>query len=214
MKSIKIFLVTLLVSAVSLSRAQTESELKLLEQFHKVTSEEMMEWMMKLCSPEFNGRLTGTPGFIASAEWVAGKLKDWGIKPAGDGGSYFQWFDWPYTDVNDIGSLSLKISQPDGSNIYKFYNFPDEYYPGMNSGNGEITAEVVFAGFGVTAPELNYDDYKGIDVKGKIVLVNRDVPRTDPGNPEYKSGLHTATTSISLKMLLSTGQKVSCISTG
>ena len=56
----------------------------------------------------------------------------------------------------------------------------------MNSGNGEITAEVVFAGFGVTAPELNYDDYKGIDVKGKIVLINRDVPYTDPKNPEYK----------------------------
>jgi len=49
----------------------------------------------------------------------------------------------------------------------------------MNSGNGEITAEVIFAGFGVSAPELNYDDYKDIDVKGKIVLINRDVPYTD-----------------------------------
>jgi len=38
----------------------------------------------------------------------------------------------------------------------------------MNSGSGEITAEVVFVGYGVTAPELNYDDYKGIDVKGKL----------------------------------------------
>jgi hypothetical protein len=56
----------------------------------------------------------------------------------------------------------------------------------MNSGNGEITAEVVYVGYGVTAPELNYDDYKGIDVKGKIVLVNRDVPHIDPRNPEYK----------------------------
>ena len=56
----------------------------------------------------------------------------------------------------------------------------------MNSGSGEITSEVVFVGFGVTAPELNYDDYKGIDVKGKIVLINRDVPYKDPSNPEYK----------------------------
>ena len=52
--------------------------------------------------------------------------------------------------------------------IEKNYNYPDEFYPGMNSGNGEITAEVVFVGYGVTAPELNYDDYKGIDVKGKL----------------------------------------------
>ena len=165
--------------------AQDNTEIKILDQFHKITSEEMMTWVEKLCSPEFNGRLTGTPGYAASAEWIAGKLKEWGVKPAGDNGSYFQWFNSPYTVVNDIGSLSMKISMPDGSAITKNYTYPDEYYPGMNSGNGEITAEVVFVGFGVTAPELDYDDYKGIDVKGKIVLVNRDVPHTDPRNPEY-----------------------------
>ena len=146
----------------------------------------MMTWIEKLCSPEFNGRLTGTPEFIASAEWVAGKLKEWGIKPAGDNGNYFQWFDFPYTAVNDIGSLTLNLIQADGSVIKKNYTYPDDYYPGMNSGNGEIIGEVVFVGYGVTAPELNYDDYKGIDVKGKIVLMNRDVPYSDPANPEYK----------------------------
>ena len=146
----------------------------------------MMTWLQKLCSPEFKGRLTGTPEFILSAEWVAGKLKEWGIKPAGDNGDYFQWFDFPYTEINDIGNLSLNLTQPDGSIIRKNYNYPDDYYPGMNSGSGEITAEVVFVGYGVTAPELNYDDYKGIDVKGKIVLMNRDVPYTITSNPEYK----------------------------
>lgn len=166
--------------------SQDNTETKLLEQFHQITSEEMMSWVEKLCSPEFNGRLTGTPGYTAAAEWVAGMLKEWGVKPAGNAGSYFQWFDNPYSVVNDIGSLSMKISLPDGSSISKNYTYPEEYYPGMNSGNGEITAEVVFVGFGVTAPELNYDDYKGIDVKGKIVLVNRDVPHTDPRNPEYQ----------------------------
>ena len=150
-----------------------------------ITSEEMMTWMEKLCSPEFNGRLTGTPEFIASAEWVAGNLNEWGIKPAGNDGTYFQWFDHPFNIVNDIGSLSLKMPQPDGSSIIKKYNYPDDYYPGMNSGNGEITAEVVFAGYGVTAPELGYDDYKDIDVKGKIVLVNRDVPHSNPQDKEY-----------------------------
>ena len=146
----------------------------------------MMTWMEKLCSPEFNGRLTGTPEYIASAEWVSGKFKEWGIKPAGDNGDYFQWFNFAYTTVNDIGSLTINLPQADGSIIKKNYSYPDDYYPGMNSGSGDITAEVIFAGYGVTAPELNYDDYKGIDVKGKIVLINRDVPYTDPRNPEYK----------------------------
>jgi len=185
MKRIKILFLILFVTATCLINAQDDFEAKLLSRFHTITSEEMMTWMEKLCSPEFQGRLSGTPEFIAGAEWVAGMLKEWGIKPGGDNGTYFQWFDAPYTVVNDIGTLSLKITQTDGSSIIKNYTYPDEFYPGMNSGTGEITAEVVFAGFGVTAPELGYDDYKGIDVKGKIVLVNRDVPPTDARNPEY-----------------------------
>ena len=185
MKNIKIILIIILLSNGYFAGAQDDYETKLLNQFHKITSEEMMSWVEKLCSPEFDGRLTGSPGFMASAEWVAERLKEWGIKPAGDSGSFFQWFDLPYTEVNDIGSLTLNVPQADGSVIRKSYNYPDEYYPGMNSGTGEVTAEVIFVGYGVSAPELNYDDYRGIDVKGKIVLMNRDVPYTDPRNPEY-----------------------------
>jgi hypothetical protein len=186
MKRILAFIVILFLSVYQVALSQDDFESKLLKQFHAITSEEMMTWIEKVCSPEFNGRLAGTPEYIACAEWVAGKLKEWRIQPAGDNENYFQWFDSPYTVVNDIGSLTLNLPQADGSVIRKNYSYPDEYYPGMNSGSGEITSEVVFVGFGVTAPELNYDDYKGIDVKGKIILMNRDVPYSDPGNPEYK----------------------------
>ncbi|MCX6321618.1 MAG: hypothetical protein NTX93_07445 [Bacteroidia bacterium] len=154
MKIIKYFFVVLLLSASQIILSQEDPETKLLKQFHAISSEEMMTWVDKLCSPEFNGRLTGTSEYLASAEWVAGKLKEWNIKPAGENGSYFQWFNFPYTDVNDIGSLTLNLPQTDGSVIRKNYTYPDEYYPGMNSGNGEITAEVVFVGYGVSAPEL------------------------------------------------------------
>lgn len=184
MKKILFFLYALIIS-ISIS-AQDDFEAELLRQFHAINSEEMMSWVRKLCSPEFNGRLTGTPEYMASAEWVAGKFREWGIKPAGDNGTFFQSFNMPYTVLKDPGSLALHIPQTDGTIITKSYTYPDEYYPGMNSGSGEVTAEVVFVGYGVTAPELNYDDYRGIDVKGKIVLLNRDVPYTDPRNPEYK----------------------------
>jgi hypothetical protein len=185
MKNLLVLISIFILSFTRLS-AQNEFETELLKQFHSINSEEMMSWIEKLCSAEFNGRLTGTPEFMASAEWMASKFNEWGLKPAGDNGRFFQNFDMPFTVLNDPGSLSLVIPQNDGSVIRKNYSYPDEYFPGMNSGNGEITAEVVFVGYGVTAPELNYDDYKGIDVKGKIVLVNRDVPYTDPRNPEYK----------------------------
>ena len=184
MRLTSLFSALLLFLALSAgTKAQTADE-QLLKYFHTISSEDISLWMEKLCSPEYNGRLAGTPEYMASATWAADRFKEWGIKPAA-GGSYFQMFDHPYTVVNDPGSLELIIPQKDGKNIVKGYSAPAEFYPGMNSGNGTVTAEVVFVGYGVTAPELNYDDYKGIDVKGKIVLMNRDVPYKDVRNPEY-----------------------------
>ncbi|MDZ7632912.1 MAG: M20/M25/M40 family metallo-hydrolase [Bacteroidales bacterium] len=185
-KGSKKFITLLAAIACSvLILAQDADEQLVLKHFHSISSEEIAGWMTEICAPEFNGRLAGTPEYLASAEWVAGKLREWGIKPAGDDGSFYQWFDHPYTVVNDIGALRLHFTQKDGSVIIKSYSAPVDYYPGMNSGNGEVTAEVVFVGYGVTAPELNYDDYNGIDVRGKIVMMNRDVHYKDVRNPEY-----------------------------
>ena len=61
------------------------------------------------------------------------------------------------------------------------YVFEEEYYPGSTSDSGTVTAEVVYVGYGITAPELGYDDYAGVDVKGKIVMMEPEVPVTpDP----------------------------------
>jgi hypothetical protein len=188
MRTLSVFKSLALVLTLALSTSvygQQADEQLLLKHFHSISSEEIAGWMAELCSPEYNGRLAGTPEYLASAEWVAGLLHDWGVKPVGDSDSYFQWFDQPYTVVNDPGGLQLYLIQEDSAVIMKSYSAPSEYYPGMNSDSGEVTAEVVFVGYGVTAPELNYDDYKGIDVKGKIVLMNRDVPFKDARNREY-----------------------------
>jgi len=171
-----LLVLTLGISTAVPSDAQSTDELLLLKHFHSISSEEIAGWMAEICSPKYNGRLAGTPEYIASAEWMAGKFSEWGIKPAGDNGSYFQWFDHPYTVVNEIGSLQLHLPQKDGSVIKKGYSAPADFYPGMNSGNGEVTAEVVWVGYGTTAPELNYDDYKNVDVRGKIVMVERESP--------------------------------------
>jgi len=183
-----LFLVTILSVLTAFSSqapAQQTDEQLILKYFHSISSEEIADWMAELCSPKYNGRLAGTPEYLAAAEWAAEQMNSWGLKPAGDNGSFFQWFDHPYTVVNDIGSLQLHIPQKDGYVIKKSYSAPEDFYPGMNSGSGEVTAEVVWVGYGTTAPELNYDDYKNIDVKGKIVLMNRDVPFKDVRDPEY-----------------------------
>ncbi len=180
-----VLIISLLTAFTGQKPPQQTDEQLMLKYFHSINSLEINEWMEEICSPKYNGRLAGTPEYLAAAQWMADKFSEWGIRPAGDNGTYFQWFDHPYTRVNETGELQLHIPQKGGVTIRKHYTAPADFYPGMNSGSGEVTAEVVWVGYGTTAPELNYDDYKNIDVKGKIVLMNRDVPYKDVRNPEY-----------------------------
>ncbi|RPJ82597.1 MAG: M20/M25/M40 family metallo-hydrolase, partial [Acidobacteria bacterium] len=99
----------------------------------------------------------------------------WGIKPAGDSGTWLQKFPNPYTLVLPGAEYSLNI--PVGSSTVKRpYLLEEEYFPGSTSDTTTITAEVVYVGYGITAPELKYDDYAGVDVKGKIVLMEPEAP--------------------------------------
>jgi len=179
-------LILILFFIFSLSAgAQKPDEAVLMKLFHQISEREIYGWVEKLCAPEYKGRLTGTPEFLEVTQLVAGMLKEWGIEPGAPGDSYFQWFDRPWVEVHNQGEINLILPQKNGKTVCKQYSFPEEAVVGMATGSGEITSEVVFAGYGITAPELNYDDYKDIDVKGKIVLINRDVPYKDVSNPEY-----------------------------
>jgi len=143
---------------------------------HGISSHTILDWVKEMVSDKYEGRLTGTPTYDASAAWTADLLKGWGFKPAGDGGTYFQKFANPYTLVKPGAELKLHVPAPGGGTIVKSYVFEDEYYPGSTSDSLTATAEVVYVGYGITAPELNYDDYKGVDVKGKFVAFEPEVP--------------------------------------
>ena len=144
---------------------------------------------------EYQGRLTGTSGYQSCAEWLADEFSEWGISPSGEKGTWFQWFNVPYTMVLPDCGVTLHIPVRNGSDILKPYKYVTEFMPGSTSGNGEITAEVVYAGYGITAPELGYDDYKGIDVKGKIIMIERESPvnpsaGAEKFNPWYEYSFH------------------------
>jgi len=164
-------------------------EQKLLEAYHSISSHALLGYVEELASDKYAGRLTGTPGFNASAEWLVSLFKAWGIKPAGDNGTYLQAFPNPYTLVfkgNDA-YLRIPVKGPGAKKaeeIKKFYKYEDEYIPGATSGSGEVTAEVIYVGYGITAPELGYDEYQGLDVKGKIVLMEREVPVSPDEKPD------------------------------
>jgi len=149
---------------------------RLTAQMHRLGSDELMQTVRELCDPKYGGRLAGTPGYDAAARWAADRLREWDYRPGGEDGRWTQEFHNPYTLVMDAGDLALRLSAGADSWIEKAYRYEDEYYPGATSGTGEVTAEVIYVGYGITAPELGYDDYAGVDVRGKIVLVEVEAP--------------------------------------
>ena len=157
---------------------------KLTAAMHTISSHTLLDYVSELCAEKYGGRLTGTPGYNASAQWTADQLRRWDVRPAGDNGTYFQDFPNPYTLVRPGGHLVLYIPLKKNTFIEKRYEYETDYVPGATSANGEVKAEVVYVGYGITAPELNYDDYKGIDVKGKIVMMEREVPLKPEDDPE------------------------------
>mgnify|MGYP001171407008 CR=1 FL=1 len=137
---------------------------------------DLKSWMSFLTSPECRGRLTGDIGFAKATHYAADLFKAWGLEPGGDNGTYFQSFPHPYTEVKEGGFFTLYF--PSGKQwIAKQYSYPDNYMVGGTSDTGFLEQkDLVYVGYGITAPELDYDSYSGIDVKGKIVVCERDVP--------------------------------------
>lgn len=150
---------------------------------HSISSTDIYQYIKEITNDKYKGRLTGSEGYQEAAEWVEGKFKEFGLKPHGDNSTYFQYFNLPYILVKKPSYVALDIPVKNDT-IRKYYKYEDEFMPGSTSGSGKITAEVVYVGYGVTAPELNYDDYKNVDVKGKIVLMEREVPVNPDKNPE------------------------------
>jgi Zn-dependent M28 family amino/carboxypeptidase len=122
------------------------------------------------------GRRTATRGYDLAAKYVAAQFEALGLEPAGTGGSYFQPVPMVRISENEP-ECSLAFVREGRTTELRYWQ---DYVGGTQDGN--VTAPVVFAGFGVTAPELGYDDYAGIDVRGKIVAIQFGAPPTFPHN--------------------------------
>lgn len=144
-----------------------------LQSMETLSADELYAYVDTLSSDRFEGRLSGHEGYDKAAEWVVKKFKEWGVQPVNDEIGYLQKFAHPYTDVFE-GSVVQMIDE-DGQ-VIKNYEYVEEFIPGSTSGNGQVDAEVVYVGYGITAPELGYDDYANVDVQDKIVLMEREVP--------------------------------------
>lgn len=139
-----------------------------------------------LASDPLEGRMSLQTGDDVAAQWIASEFAKAGLKPAANG-SYFQ--PVPLIEFHPDRKTSYVVMERGGRETR--WRFPE-----MNAAykqDVDLSGNVVFAGYGITAPELGYDDYAGIDVRGKIVLVYDHEPQeNDPksifngtGNTRY-----------------------------
>jgi hypothetical protein len=155
-----------------------------------------------LALPEYAGRLTGHEGYTAAARWAAQKFWSWGLKavfPDREDG-YLQPYPSPFTVVKRA-EMTLFLAQPGAragrepvTEETKLVAEKD-FLPLLFSASGDRTGPLVFAGWGISAPEIGYDDYAGLDVAGKFVLCFRGTPDGDPKyqvHDEHRTRMRTA----------------------
>lgn len=141
---------------------------------------DLLEIVKTLAAPEMAGRATGSPGMERAARYIASEFERAGLRPGGDKGSYFQTFD-VVTGIRLGDGNRLRLQQGER---FQEYQVGRDFTPFSFSDSGKVQGEVVFAGYGITAPELQYDDYAALEVTGKIVLLLTGEPRErDPSSP-------------------------------
>lgn len=139
-----------------------------------------------LASDALKGREAGTPEYDIAAEYVASQFEAFGLKPAGDKGSYLQ--SVPLVTYKPANEGKLELVARGGA--VSPLTFGVDYLPGSSPIEPSITrdAPMVFAGFGVVAPEFKRNDYAGLDVRGKIVVTLAGAPSSMPSEERAHYG--------------------------
>ncbi len=174
--------------------------------FESITAKDAVTYLKFISSDLLQGRDTATPGYEIAAEYVASMFELWGIKPAGamtrprmaspfaapaapqkTGRSYFQTI--PLRETIETDSKAIIEWQKGAQKKSRAFVANQDYSYGRMFGGGtsSFTAPVVFVGYGIQEKSLNLDDYKNLDVKGKIVMMLSETPgKDDPESPFNK----------------------------
>jgi hypothetical protein len=152
----------------------------------QVSSERLEQHIRYLASDRLAGRGTGTPGYDSAAQYVAQQFARLGLDSAGTEG-YFQ--PVPLRRARAVeGSGLVLVGKAGRRALAPFRDYVP--FPSQIAPRSEVTAPLVFVGFGVTAPERSYDDYRDVDAKGKIVVLLTGAPAAFPPaeRAHYASG--------------------------
>ncbi|OFX78252.1 MAG: hypothetical protein A2X12_09060 [Bacteroidetes bacterium GWE2_29_8] len=147
-----------------------------------INSKRMIATVKELSSKKYMGRLPGSKEYFMAANYMLKQYKNINLKPFGDSGTYFQYVPIEYNEIQKPAKLLITNSQ---NKTLKNCKLGKEYIFRGFTGSGKVKAEIVFCGYGISKPELGYDDYAGIDVKDKIVIVFKQNPKWEPKNGKF-----------------------------
>ncbi len=158
-----------------------------------------------LASDDLRGRGNGTPGLDRAADYIVNHFRTIGLEPGGDGGAWFQPFEL-VTGLKVGSANALTISGPGATEDLALSK---QYYPlaSLSTDNlsmPEIALDhvpVVFAGYGIVATPLAYDDYAGVDVAGKAVLVFSHEPQENDAASKFNGRSPTEYSSLLSKAM-------------
>lgn len=174
-KQIQIFLVGF-IFLFNIVAAQSTKKLKSI--LDNVSPDAIKGNMSFLADDLLEGRQPGTRGFLLASKFVETQFIASGLKPAINGSSYIQKVPLQKSLIDEDESSFTIITDDKEEKLTYGKEFIISPYFGAEKLN--IKAPLAFVGFGITAPEFNYDDYQDIDVKGKIVVYINEAPKTFP----------------------------------
>ncbi|MBC7187817.1 MAG: hypothetical protein H5U38_12360, partial [Calditrichaeota bacterium] len=137
-----------------------------------ITPAEMYAHVAFLAADEMKGRDTPSPELTRAAQYIAAEFASYGLSPVGPNGSYLVPFRMERIALSSPNSLVVIEAGTE-----RAFSIKEDFVPIHLSGSRQAEGAVVFAGYGITAPEFGYDDYRDLDASGKFVLVMTQEPQ-------------------------------------
>lgn len=174
MNKIKVFFIPALALLMACSSSKVE------EAALSITESSLMGHIETLSSDEFMGRGTGTEAEDMTVDYLVSQLKEIGAESGVEDGSYIQRFPLLGQTTKNA---RLSITRSARNSTINRFNYFDDFvaWPSNESGSVNVqNAELVYVGYGIQAPEEDWDDFKGVDVEGKVIVIKNNDPEYDP----------------------------------
>lgn len=179
MRNLKLTLLLSGLLATSTGFSQTiKVEKPVTKAMQKVEATAIKAHIDYLADDKLLGRKPGTPGYQMAVDYVVDQFKNTGVEPAGENNTYLQTVRLRQATTAPGATITLTTSTGQATTLVT--DTDATIYPNTVQQQVNIEAPLVFAGFGISAPDMNYDDYAGIDAKGKVVVVFRGAPEHFP----------------------------------